>query len=73
MSLQDDMIQSHLDALEESSNVKVTDRAQFCNALQGLICCLGGESEEEPSDEEDKPKKGISIAMILGGKPKKAG
>jgi hypothetical protein len=70
----DDMAELHMDALEEALGTKIKDREAFMSAFRGLVSCCGDgeESEEESEGDEGSapgPKKGPSIALILG-KPK---
>jgi hypothetical protein len=58
-----------MDALEESSDLKITDRKAFMSAFRGLVNCCG-EEESDDGEEEDQGKgKGLpSVALILGKK-----
>lgn len=62
-------MEAAIDDLEASSNITVSDRKAFAEAIMALMeCCGGGEYED---DEPSSPKHGKpSIAIMFGG-PKK--
>ena len=70
-----EMIDMHLDALEDALGTKIKDREGFIAAFRGLVsCCSGGDEEDVAEGPEEGGKsigKAPSIAVILGGPAKK--
>lgn len=56
-----------LDEIEASSNIVISDRKAFGEAMTALIeCCSGGEYEGDESEGKGPP----ALMIALGAKPK---
>ena len=63
----EDELDVHLDTLEVSSNVKISDREAFKEALRGIVRCCGDEEGEMQEEGEGPPKrKGLQVLIALG-------